>query len=158
MQNGRLVSHGIRNLNNAYWNLGTAELLEHAIRRKEGRLSSGGALSVNTGQFTGRSPKDKFIVRDELTESTVNWGAVNQPMSSESFGRLHAKALAYLQGRDVFVEDCHGGADPSYSLPIRVITQYAWHALFARQLFIPLDPAALARHTPEFTLIFVPGF
>jgi phosphoenolpyruvate carboxykinase (ATP) len=158
MQNGRLVSHGIRNLNNAYWNLEAAELLEHAIRRKEGVLSSRGALSVNTGQFTGRSPKDKFIVRDQLTESTVNWGAVNQPMSSESFARLYAKALAYLQGRDVFVQDCHGGADPAYSLPIRVITQNAWHALFARQLFIRPDPASLARHTPEFTLIFVPGF
>ena len=158
MQNGDLASHGIRNLNSAHWNLGTAELLEHAIRRKEGLLSSGGALSVNTGQFTGRSPKDKFIVRDELTESTVNWGAVNQPMSSESFGRLYAKVLAYLQGRDVFVQDCHGGADPSYSLPVRVITQYAWHALFARQLFIRPDPATLAQHKPEFTLIFVPGF
>jgi phosphoenolpyruvate carboxykinase (ATP) len=156
MKNGDLASQGIRNLNNAYWNLGTAELLEHAIRRNEGLLSNRGAYSVNTGQFTGRSPKDKFIVRDELTESTVNWGAVNQPMSSETFGRLHAKVLAYLQGRDVFVEDCHGGADPSYSLPLRVITQYTWHALFARQLFIRPDPAA--RHTPEFTLIFVPGF
>ncbi len=158
MQNGGLVSHGIRNLNSAYWNLGAAELLEYAIRRKEGLLSSRGALSVNTGQFTGRSPKDKFIVRDQLTESTVSWGAVNQPMSSESFGRLYAKALAYLQGRDVFVQDCHGGADPAYSLPIRVITQQAWHALFARQLFIRPDPASLAGHTPEFTLIFVPGF
>jgi phosphoenolpyruvate carboxykinase (ATP) len=158
MQNGDLASHGIRNLNGAHWNLGTAELLEHAIRRKEGLLSSGGALSVNTGQFTGRSPKDKFLVRDELTESTVNWGAVNQPMSSENFGRLYAKVLAYLQGRDVFVQDCHGGADPSYSLPVRVITQYAWHALFARQLFIRPDPATLTQFKPEFTLIFVPGF
>src|SRR5579872_4019136 len=158
MQNGSLASHGIRNLNSAYWNLGAAELLEHAIRRKEGLLSSRGALSVNTGQFTGRSPKDKFIVRDPLTESTVNWGAVNQPMSSESFGRLYAKVLAYLQGRDVFVQDCHGGADPAYALPIRVITQHAWHALFARQLFIRPDPATLAAHSPEFKLIFVPGF
>jgi phosphoenolpyruvate carboxykinase (ATP) len=158
MQNGDLASHGIRNLNTAHWNLGTAELVEHAIRRKEGLLSSSGALSVNTGQFTGRSPKDKFIVRDELTESTVNWGAVNQPMSSENFGRLYAKVLAYLQGRDVFVQDCHGGADPAHSLPVRVITQYAWHALFARQLFIRPDPATLAQHKPEFTLIFVPGF
>jgi phosphoenolpyruvate carboxykinase (ATP) len=158
MKNGGLPTQGIRNLKSAHWNLGTAELLEHAIRRKEGMLSSRGAISVNTGQFTGRSPKDKFVVRDELTETTVNWGAVNQPMSSQNFGRLYAKVLAYLQGRDVFVQDCHGGADPSYSLPVRVITQHAWHALFARQLFIPPDPAAIAQHSPEFTLIFVPGF
>jgi phosphoenolpyruvate carboxykinase (ATP) len=153
-----LNEHGIRNLNIAHWNLGTAQLLEHAIRRNEGLLTSGGAFGVNTGQFTGRSPKDKFIVRDGLTESSVHWGAVNQPMSPESFGRLYAKVLAFLQGREVFVEDCHGGADPSYSLPIRVITQYAWHALFARQLFIRADAGSLAKHAPEFTLIFVPGF
>jgi len=153
-----LSEHGIRNLNIAYWNLGTDQLLEHAIRRGEGVLASGGALAVNTGQFTGRSPKDKFIVQDELTASTVHWGAVNQPMSSEDFGRLYAKVLAFLQGRDVYVQDCQGGADPSFSLPLRVITQFAWHALFARALFIHPDPATRDHHTPEFTLIFVPGF
>jgi phosphoenolpyruvate carboxykinase (ATP) len=153
-----LSEHGIRNLNIAYWNLGTDQLLEHAIRRGEGVLASGGALAVNTGQFTGRSPKDKFIVQDELTASTVHWGAVNQPMSSEDFGRLYAKVLAFLQGRDVYVQDCQGGADPSFSLPLRVITQFAWHALFARALFIHPDPATRDHHIPEFTLIFVPGF
>src|SRR2546425_2757705 len=130
MQNaGGLDQLEIRHLNIAYWNLDTAQLIEHAIRRNEGMLSSGGAFGVNTGQFTGRSPKDKFIVKDELTASTVNWGAVNQPMSSEHFGRLYAKVLAFLQGRDVYIQDCHGGADPAYSLPLRVIAQYAWHAL-----------------------------
>ncbi len=148
-----LGEHDIRNLGSAYINLGTAPLLEHAIRRNEGLLASSGALSVNTGQFTGRSPKDKFIVRDELTESSVNWGPVNQPMTPENFGQLYAKVRAFLQGREVYIQDCHGGADPAYSLPIRVVTQYAWHALFARQLFI-----RSAAQTPEFTLIFVPGF
>src|SRR5213592_3702234 len=105
-----LSEHGIRHLNTAHWNLSTDQLIEDAIRRGEGVLASGGALAVNTGQFTGRSPKDKFIVRDELTASTVNWGAVNQPMSNEDFGRLYAKVLAYLQGRDVYVQDCQGGA------------------------------------------------
>src|SRR5580704_5450663 len=131
-----LGEHGIRNLGAAHLNLGTSILLEHAIRRNEGILSSTGALSVNTGQFTGRSPKDKYIVRDELTESSVHWGPVNQPMTPETFGRLYAKVRAFLQGREVYIQDCHGGADPAYSLPIRVVTQYAWHALFARQLFI----------------------
>src|SRR5215510_10493734 len=152
-----LSEHGIRNVHIAHWNLGTDQLLEHAIRRGEGVLASGGALAVNTGQFTGRSPKDKFIVRDDLTASTVHWGAVNQPMSSEHFARLNAKALAFLQGREVYVQDCLGGADSSFSLPLRVITQFAWHALFARALFIQPDRAALAHHVPEFTLIFVPG-
>src|SRR2546421_11430303 len=127
-----LGEHGIRHLNTAYWNLGAAQLLEHAIRREEGLLARGGALAVNTGQFTGRSPKDKFIVRDDLTASTVHWGAVNQPMSSEHFAALYGKALAFLQGREVYIQDCLGGADPSFSLPLRVITQFAWHALFAR--------------------------
>src|SRR5258706_5352326 len=153
-----LSEHGIRNVQIAHWNLGTDQLLEHAIRRQEGVLSSSGALAVNTGQFTGRSPKDKFIVRDALTDSTVHWGPVNQPMSSEGFARLHAKVLAFLQGRDVYIQDCQGGADPSFSLALRVITQFAWHALFARALFIQPDLAALAHHVPEFTLIFVPGF
>src|ERR1043165_9713055 len=126
-----LAEHGIRNLNVVYWNLDTSELVEHAIRREEGLLASGGALAVNTGRFTGRSPKDKFIVQDELTGSTVNWGPVNQPMSKERFAKLYEKVVAFLQGRDVYVQDCHGGADPSYSLPLRVITQFAWHALFA---------------------------
>src|SRR2546427_7226117 len=131
-----LSEHGIRNVHIAHWNLGTDQLLEHAIRRGEGVLASGGALAVNTGQFTGRSPKDKFIVRDDLTASTVHWGAVNQPMTAEHFARLYSKVLEFLRGSDVYVQDCHGGADPVYSLPLRVITQFAWHALFARALFI----------------------
>src|SRR6266481_6673527 len=150
-----LGEHGIRNLNAAHWNLGTAQLLTHAIRREEGVLAQGGAFAVNTGRFTGRSPNDKFIVRDDLTDSSIHWGAVNQPMSSDAFARLYAKVLAYLQGRDVYVQDCQGGADPVYSLPIRVITQFAWHAMFARALFLHPDPA---NPVPDFTLIFVPGF
>jgi len=118
-------------------NLAPAELYEHAIRRGEGVLASGGALAVNTGQFTGRSPKDKFIVRDGLTASTVHWGAVNQPMSSEHFAGLYAKALAFLQGREIYVQDCLGGADPSFSLPLRVITQYAWHAFWMHRRAVP---------------------
>src|SRR5216117_592947 len=90
-----LGEHGFRHLNVAHWNLGTDQLIEHAILRGEGVLASGGALAVNTGQFTGRSPKDKFVVQDELTASTVHWGAVNQPMSSDQFARLYAKVLAF---------------------------------------------------------------
>ncbi|MGH9661928.1 MAG: phosphoenolpyruvate carboxykinase (ATP), partial [Bryobacteraceae bacterium] len=134
-------------------NLGTAQLVEHALRGGEGQLSSGGALCVRTGQFTGRSPKDKFIVRDRATESAVEWGAVNQPMTPEQFGGLEKKVRAFLDGRETYVQDCWGGADPAYALPIRVVTQYAWHSLFARQLFVRGDPAG---HAPEFTLLFAP--
>ena len=151
-----LAEHGIRNINVAYWNLGTAQLLEHAVRRHEGLFARGGAYVVRTGQFTGRSPRDKFIVRDEATEANVQWGPVNQPMSQASFDRLYAKMLAYWQGHDLFVQDCFAGADPRYTLPIRVIAQYAWHALFARQLFVRPDPLRTQDHVPEFTIFFAP--
>ncbi|HZT29610.1 MAG TPA: phosphoenolpyruvate carboxykinase (ATP) [Bryobacteraceae bacterium] len=153
-----LQEHGIRNIDTAYWNLGTAQLLEHAVRRHEGLLASGGSFVVRTGQFTGRSPRDKFVVRDESTESSVQWGPVNQPISEAHFNTLFAKMLAFWQGNDLYVQDCFAGADPRYRLPIRVITQLAWHALFARQLFIRPEPAATQEHVPEFTLFFAPGF
>ena len=151
-----LAEHGIRNINIAYWNLGSAQLLEHAVRRHEGLFAKGGAYVVGTGQFTGRSPKDKFIVRDQNTEAAVQWGPVNQPMTQASFDRLYAKVLAYWQGHDLFVQDCFAGADPRYTLPIRVIAQYAWHALFARQLFVRPDPLRTQEHVPEFTIMFAP--
>jgi phosphoenolpyruvate carboxykinase (ATP) len=153
-----LDSHGIRHISAAHYNLGPAQLLEHAIQRREGTLSSGGALVVRTGQFTGRSPKDKFIVRDEITDSTVQWGTTNQPMSEEHFNRLYARMQSFWNGRDVFVQDCLVGADPAYTLPLRVISQYAWHSLFALQLFIRPSLREGAEHRPEFTILFAPDF
>src|ERR1700722_1690977 len=143
-------------LRQAYWNLGAAQLLEHAVRRQEGLFSSGGAYVVRTGQFTGRSPKDKFILREDSTESSVQWGAVSQPRSESGFERLYANVLARCHGDEIFVQDCFAGADPRYALPIRVVTQYAWHALFARQLFVRPDPPPSGEHAPEFTLFFFP--
>jgi len=153
-----LELHGLHNLNVAYWNLGTAQLVEHAIQRREGNLASGGALVVRTGQFTGRSPKDKFVVRDEITGPTIQWGAVNQPMSETHFDRIYKRMLAFWQGHEVYVQDCYVGADPDYTLPIRVISQVAWHTLFARQLFIRPDPLTTGDHKPEFTILFAPDF
>ncbi len=150
--------HGIRNANVVFWNLGTAQLIEKAIQRREGLLASGGALVVRTGDHTGRSPKDKFVVRDEHTEDTVAWGPVNQPFTSEGFARLYGKLLAYLQARELYVQDCYAGADPQYCMPIRVITERAWHSLFARQLFVRPDPLTTDTHVPEFTVIDAPGF
>jgi phosphoenolpyruvate carboxykinase (ATP) len=153
-----LDQHGIRNITIAYWNLGTAQLVEHAIRRHEGLLAAGGPLVVRTEPFTGRSPKDKFVVRDEVTDNTVNWGPVNQPLTEQKFDALYAKVLAFWQGHELYVQDCFGGADPAFTLPIRVITETAWHNLFARQLLVRSDPRKTDQHVPEFTLMFAPGF
>jgi phosphoenolpyruvate carboxykinase (ATP) len=153
-----LQEHGIRNPNFVYWNLGTAQLIEKAIERQEGLVASGGGFVVRTGDHTGRSPKDKFVVRDPGTEESVSWGPVNQPFLPEQFDFLYGKLLAYLQARDLFVQDCFAGADPRYQLPIRVITERAWHNLFARQLFVRADPAKTADHVPAFTVIDAPGF
>jgi phosphoenolpyruvate carboxykinase (ATP) len=151
-----LEQHGIHNINIAYWNLGPSQLMEHAVQRREGTFSAEGALVVRTGQFTGRSPKDKFVVRDEVTDRTVQWGAVNQPMTEANFDRLYAKMLTFWQGHDVYVQDCSVGADPEYSVPLRVVTQLAWHNLFARQLFI--RSAEPENHRPDFTILFAPDF
>ena len=113
----------------AHWNLGTARLLERALQDKEGLLSVGGALVVRTGQFTGRSPKDKFIVRDATTESTVAWGSVNQPLTPAQFDGIFTRLQAFLKDKEVFIEDMLGGADTHYQLPVRLIVQRAWHAL-----------------------------
>ena len=153
-----LGRHGLRNIQTAYWNLGTAQLIEHAIQRHEGMLASGGAFVVRTGQFTGRSPKDKYIVREPGTETTVNWGSVNQPMDRQQFDTLYERMLTYWQGQDVFVQDCFAGADAANTMPIRVVTQRAWHCLFGRQLFIRPDPLKTEDHVPQFTLFFAPTF
>ena len=153
-----LENHGIHNANTIFWNLGTAQLIEKSIERREGLLASGGALVVRTGDHTGRSPNDKFVVRDEQTEHTVNWGSVNQPFTTEGFDRLYGKLLAYLQTRDLYVQDCFAGAAQRFRIPIRVITERAWHSLFARQLFVRPDPQKTDEHVPEFTVIDAPGF
>src|SRR5205814_272574 len=150
-------SHGL-DLTNAHSDLGAEQFIEHAIQRREGLLAGNGALVVRTGQFTGRSPKDKFIVRDEVTESAVNWCSVNQPISPEQFDNILERAVASLKSDRLFVESCRAGADPEYSLPVRVITQYAWHALFAKQLLIRPPEAGGTGAPPEFTLLFAPEF
>jgi phosphoenolpyruvate carboxykinase (ATP) len=117
-----------------------------------------GPLVVRTGQFTGRSPNDKFIVDEPSTRDTIWWGKVNRPFQADRFDELHRRMLSYLQGKDVFVQDCWSGADPEYRMPVRIITQYAWHSLFARNMFIQATNEELAVHTPEFVVIDCPGF
>ncbi len=153
-----LSQHGLANFEVAHWNLGTAQLVEKALQRHEGMLASGGAFAVQTGQFTGRSPKDKYIVRDQETETTVEWGSVNQPMPEQIFDQIYTRLLKSWESDELFVQDCFAGADPEYSLPIRVVAQRAWHALFARQLFLRPDPLKTDEHVPEFTVFFAPTF
>jgi phosphoenolpyruvate carboxykinase (ATP) len=153
-----LDRQGIEHTGNVYWNLSTPSLYEEAIRRSEAHLAHHGPLVVRTGQHTGRAPNDKFIVREPSCADKVWWGKVNHPMEPEQFARLRLRLLAYWQGRDIFVQDCFVGADPKYRLPIRVVTETAWHSLFARNMFIQAKREELARHVPEFTVLCAPGF
>jgi phosphoenolpyruvate carboxykinase (ATP) len=153
-----LECDGIQNVNTIYWNSSTPMLYEQALRRHEGRLAHLGPLVVRTGQYTGRAPRDKFIVREPSTANQVWWGDVNRPMEPEQFARLHSRMLAYLQDRDLFVQDCLVGADPRYRLPIRVITETAWHSLFARNMFIQAKPEELREYVPRFTVVHAPHF
>ncbi len=139
-------------------NMQVAQLVETALLRGEGRMAANGAFVATTGPRTGRSPRDKFIVDDEVTHATVNWGRVNQPIEPKRFDALLERVLVHMAERDVFVQDLDSGADPAYRLPIRIIAEYAWHALFVRQLFIRPELADLAAHTPEFTVIAAPEF
>jgi phosphoenolpyruvate carboxykinase (ATP) len=153
-----LSAQGIARYQLAHWNLGTSQLTEIALQRHEGMLASGGSFVVKTGRFTGRSPKDKYIVREAGTENTVDWGEVNQPMPEGAFDGMYARLEHFLENEELFVQDCFAGADPEYTLPIRVITQRAWHSLFARELFIRPNPHETDRHNPEFAIVFAPGF
>jgi phosphoenolpyruvate carboxykinase (ATP) len=155
-----LLRFGISRPGEIYANLASARLVEAAVARGEGLLAANGALVAQTGKRTGRSPGDKFLVRYPGRESAerVDWGKVNQPMAPEVFERLLGRVAAYLQGRDLFVLDATIGADPRYALPARIVTEFAWHTLFAQQLFRRLDPAELAAHQPEWTIIGAPRF
>ena len=154
-----LEALGILRSGRVHWNQSPAALYEEALRRGEGILGSEGPLVCRTGQHTGRSPNDKFIVREPSSERHVHWGAVNRPMEEAQFDALHRDLMAAIQGRELFVLDAWAGADPAYRLPIRVVTQFAWHGLFARNMFLPEDdPKRRATHRPEFTVIDVPDF
>ncbi len=153
-----LENHGLQNLNMAYWTMPTPALIERIVSRREGALAHEGAVIVRTGIHTGRSANDKFIVSDETTADTVHWGKINRPYDVACFDRLHVRMSAYLQGRDVFIQDTTASAHPDYRLPIRIITENAWHSLFARNMFIRRSPDELADHVPGFTVIQVPGF
>jgi phosphoenolpyruvate carboxykinase (ATP) len=151
-----LSNYGLRGLDSVYWNLTTPELYEQIAKRDEGLLSNHGALIVDTGEHTGRAAKDKAIVREPASEDKVFWGDVNKDFPQEKFNSLKDRMMAHASGRELFVQDTFVGADPAYRLPVRIITELAWHSLFARTMFINNDTNA--PHTPEFTVINLPSF
>ncbi|MCM3903834.1 MAG: phosphoenolpyruvate carboxykinase [Pyrinomonadaceae bacterium] len=152
-----LDNYGIREASKVHWNLTTPELYEEITRRHEGVLSDHGALVVDTGEHTGRAAKDKAIVREPSSENKVFWGDVNKDFSQDKFNEIKERMMAHASGRELFVQDTFAGAHPSYRLPVRVITELAWHSLFARTMFIN-DREATAPHRPEFTVINFPTF
>ena len=152
----RLAAIGITEPGALHWNPGRESLVESAIRAGEGMLAAGGALVCRTGKFTGRSPDDKFFVRDAQTDKGIDWGKVNREMTPESFETLRRRILDHLQGRELYVQDRDAGADPVHRLAVRVVTERAWHSLFARNILLP--PAGGSGRDPEWTILHAPSF
>ncbi len=153
-----LEAHGLTPSKDVFWNPSPAELYEEALSRGEGRIAHMGGFTAVTAPHTGRSPNDKFTVRDPSTETTVDWGAVNVPMSPEHFAKLHRGVVEHLNGRDIFVRDARAGAHESFGLNVRVVTHNAWHNLFAYNMFLRPEAADLATFAPDFTVLHAPDF
>jgi len=153
----RLEDQGIEGLGNVYYNFMEPALIENALKRGEGTLGNGGTFLVSTGEFTGRSPKDKFTVRTPTTEDTIWWDN-NAPMEADAFDRLHADMLEHMKGREYFVQDLTAGADPSHAINVRVVNELAWHNLFIRHLLRRPTRDALDTFVADYTIINCPTF
>jgi phosphoenolpyruvate carboxykinase (ATP) len=153
-----LEAHGIDNPERVYWNLTTPALYETAVRRHEGLIAQLGPIDFHTGRHTGRSPKDKYIVRERSSQDDVWWGPVNQPIEAYRFDALHERMMKHLDGTELFVQEPHAVADARYRLPVRIITETAYHSLFARNMFIDAPANVRSADEPLFTVIDVPGF
>ncbi len=154
-----IENHGLTHLGNVYWNLPTEALYEEFTFRGEGKISHMGSMLVKSGKHTARAANDKYVVREGTTEDDIWWGEYNRPYSPDKFNELLSRLQGYLQGRDVFVQDCFVGADEEHRLPIRIIAEYAWHSVFARNMFVlPENAEAYRQHVPQFTVIAVPSF
>ena len=156
-QQFRLEDQGITGLKNVYYNLSEPALVEQALKRDEGTLGQGGALLVTTGEFTGRSPNDKFVVRTRDVEDTIWWDN-NAPMEPTAFDQLHADMLEHMKGKEYFAQDLVGGADPATSINVRVVTELAWHSLFIRHLLCRPKADALQDFMADFTILNCPSF
>ena len=154
----RLKNQGLTHLDRVYWNLPDEALYEEIVFRNEGKITKGGAILVNTGKHTARAAADKFVVQEESTKDKIWWGIHNRPFSSEKFNQLMGRVQAFCQDEELFVQDVYAGADPDYSLKVRVITEKAWHSLFARNMLITTDnKEELKNFIPDFTVIALPG-
>ncbi|HKJ46195.1 MAG TPA: phosphoenolpyruvate carboxykinase (ATP) [Balneolales bacterium] len=149
---------GLGENKNLKWNLTPAELYEEAICNKEAILTKDMALRVLTGKYTGRSPKDKFIIDESSVHDDIDWGKINQPLSSEAFDNLHAKMVDYMKDKNLYIMDTFAGADPDYRLPIRVVSEAAYHALFSYNMFRRPSKSELKEHKPDFTILAAPSF
>lgn len=154
----KLSTLGIEKVYEAYWNLSPAELIEHALHNQEGVLTNTGALMADTGKFTGRSPKDRYIVKDEKTVENIWWSDINIPISPDKFDHLHQKMTGFLENKRVYIRDAYAGANPDYRLNLRVINTQAWHNLFCYNMFLRPHADELNNFIPNFTIICAPEF
>ena len=153
-----LLELGLKNISKAHWNLSTKKLSEISIANSMGEISSTGALSINTGKFTGRSPKDRFIVKDDITEKVVWWGDINIPFNSNNFDQLYKKSIDYLQNKEIYVRDVYACSLKPFQLNIRVINEYPWSNHFVSNMFNEPKDEELKSFIPEWHLINIPGF
>ncbi len=153
-----LPEMGISQADTVFWNLSPSELVEHTLKNGEGVMSDTGAIMCDTGKFTGRSPKDKFIVKDSKTENTVWWGEINAPLDSDKFEALHNKMLGFLEGKTLFVRDAYAGADEDYQLKVRIVNTQAWQNMFCYNMFLRPSKKELESFAPNFTILCVPEF
>lgn len=158
MKNNPIIEQIISKASEAHLNLNVDELIAHALNNNEGILTSTGALAADTGEFTGRSPKDKFIVRDATSEDKVWWGSINQPISRAHFDELLAKVIRHFEGRRVYVRDAYACADPTYRMNIGVVTESAYQNLFANNLFLRPTQAEASNQTPDWIILAAPSF
>jgi phosphoenolpyruvate carboxykinase (ATP) len=156
-ENAKLSDLGI-NSGTIYWNLSSEELTKIAIEKKQAVLTSNGAINVSTGEFTGRSPKDRFIVKDSVTNNHVWWGDTNIPFDEEKFEKLYKKIIDYLNNKELFVRDCYACAEEKYRMNIRVVNEYAWSNLFAHNMFLRPNNEEIENFNPEWTILNAPGF
>lgn len=156
--NASLANLGINKFKTAYWNLSPKELVGHTVQNRQGLLSDTGALVVYTGKFTGRSPKDRFIVKDKVTSKTVDWNDINKPILPMYYQQLRSKIVNYLADKEVYVRDAHACADKKYRLPLRLVAEYPWSAMFANNMFLRPTTNEILNANPEWTILCAPGF
>ncbi|MGB1217984.1 MAG: phosphoenolpyruvate carboxykinase (ATP), partial [Saprospiraceae bacterium] len=153
-----IESLGVKETTVQYWNLSPEELIEHSIKKGMGTLADSGALSIKTGKFTGRSPQDRFIVKDSVTEDKVSWGEINKPFDADKFDALYDKVANYFTGKEVYVKDGFACADEKYRLNVRLVAEYPWSSQFLHNMFRRPEQEELKKASPDWTILCAPGF